>query len=165
MHFHDKYMQNMSYYKITALDSRISNPDQRLTTDIEKWSTALSNFYSNFTKPILDIVMFSNKLKELIGWQGPALTIVYYFVAGFLIKTISPAFSKMYAQELRLEGQYRQCHSDILAHSEEIAFYNGHDWEKAKMERRFSMLLKHARVILHKRMLMGILDSMLVNRT
>jgi len=68
LHFHDKYMQNMSYYKITALDSRIANPDQRLTTDIEKWSTALSNFYSNFTKPILDIVLFSRKLAELIGW-------------------------------------------------------------------------------------------------
>lgn len=68
----------------------------------------------------------------------------------------------MYATELKLEGQYRQCHSDILAHSEEIAFYNGHEWEKMKMEKRFTTLLKHVKAILHKRMLMGIFDSMLV---
>jgi ATP-binding cassette subfamily D (ALD) protein 3 len=67
-HFHDRYMTDMHYYKITSLDSRISNPDQRLTTDIEKWSSSLSTFYTNFTKPILDIVLFSRKLAELIGW-------------------------------------------------------------------------------------------------
>jgi len=155
-------MNSMHYYKITALDTRISNPDQRLTTDIEKWSSALSTFYSNFTKPILDMVLFSKKLAVLIGWEGPTLTILYYLTAGTLIKFISPAFSKMYAQEMRLEGQYRQCHSDILAHSEEIAFYNGHEWERNKMNSRFSTLLKHNRLILYKRMLMGIFDSMLV---
>jgi ATP-binding cassette subfamily D (ALD) protein 3 len=68
LHFHNKYLDNMNYYKITNLDSRISNPDQRLTTDIEKWSSSLSTFYTNFTKPILDIVLFSKKLAELIGW-------------------------------------------------------------------------------------------------
>lgn len=106
-HLHSTYMSGMLYYRITALDTRIQNPDQRLTTDIEKWSTALSTFYSNFTKPILDIILFSRKLAALIGWEGPALTILYYFSAGALIKLISPAFSKMYAGEMRLEGQYR----------------------------------------------------------
>ena len=37
-HFHDAYLKRMHYYKICNLDSRISNPDQRLTTDAEKWA-------------------------------------------------------------------------------------------------------------------------------
>ena len=36
-HFHKSYLHNMHYYKICNLDSRIANPDQRLTADTEKW--------------------------------------------------------------------------------------------------------------------------------
>lgn len=51
---------------MSNIDGRISNPDQRLTQDIEKWATSLSNLYSNFTKPILDIVLFSRKLADIL---------------------------------------------------------------------------------------------------
>jgi ATP-binding cassette, subfamily D (ALD), member 3 len=37
-YFHEQYLQNMFYYKICNLDSRIGNPDQRLTQDAEKWA-------------------------------------------------------------------------------------------------------------------------------
>ena len=67
-HFHKEYLRNMHYYKICNLDSRIMNPDQRLTNDAEKWSRSLSNLYLNLSKPILDIVLFSRKLAELVGW-------------------------------------------------------------------------------------------------
>ena len=67
-HFHETYLKNMHYYKICNLDNRISNPDQRLTNDAEKWANSLSSLYINTTKPILDIVLFSRKLAELVGW-------------------------------------------------------------------------------------------------
>lgn len=41
-HFLDIYLKDMIYYQISNLDSRIANPDQRLTADIEKWSNSLS---------------------------------------------------------------------------------------------------------------------------
>lgn len=58
----------MHYYKICNLDSRIANPDQRLTTDAEKWAKSLSQMYLNTAKPILDIFLFAKKLTELVGW-------------------------------------------------------------------------------------------------
>ena len=61
-HFHQTYLKDMIFYQIGNLDSRITNPDQRLTADIEKWSGALSTIYANFTKPLLDIILFSQKL-------------------------------------------------------------------------------------------------------
>jgi ATP-binding cassette subfamily D (ALD) protein 3 len=67
-HFHTEYLKNMSFYKICNLDSRISNPDQRLTSDTEKWATSLANLYLNLTKPTLDVWLFSRKLAELVGW-------------------------------------------------------------------------------------------------
>ena len=67
-HFHEGYLQNMHYYKICNLDNRIANPDQRLTNDTEKWATSLSSMFLNTFKPVLDIILFSRKLAELVGW-------------------------------------------------------------------------------------------------
>lgn len=120
----------MHYYKICNLDNRIANPDQRLTTDTEKWSSSLASLYLNTAKPILDIVFFSRKLAELVGWQGPALTFAWYAVAGSVIKQISPSFGKLTAVEQQLEGEYRAIHTELLAHAEEVAFYAGQDWER-----------------------------------
>lgn len=67
-YFHELYLQKMFYYKICNLDSRIANPDQRLTEDAKKWGQALSSLYLNVMKPVLDIILFSKKLAQLVGW-------------------------------------------------------------------------------------------------
>jgi ATP-binding cassette subfamily D (ALD) protein 3 len=66
------------------------------------------------------------------------------------------------AIEQKIEGEYRSKHTDLLNHSEEVAFYNGSDWEKKKINEKFFELVKHHKYVLHKRFLMGIFDSMLV---
>lgn len=53
----------------------------------------------NITKPVLDIVLFSKKLAELVGWQGPSLVVGWYFMSGIIIKFISPSFGKLTAIE------------------------------------------------------------------
>jgi len=75
------------------------------------------------------MVLFSKKLSEILGWEGPAVTFSWYILSGFFIRMLSPAFGKLTAIEQRLEGEYRSCHSELLNHSEEIAFYNGNEWE------------------------------------
>ena len=115
----------MTFYQLGNLDSRITNPDQRLTADIEKWSNSLSTIYSNFSKPTLDIILFSRKLSELVGWQGPISVILWYFLSGIVIKFVSPPFGKLIAIEQRLEGEYRASQTDLVHHSEEVAFYRG----------------------------------------
>ncbi len=92
----------MIFYQLGNLDSRINNPDQRLTADIEKWANSLSTIYANFTKPTLDIILFSQKLSEIIGWTGPLIVIAWYMFSGFFLKIISPPFGKLIAAEQRL---------------------------------------------------------------
>lgn len=152
----------MFYYKICNLDSRIQNPDQRLTQDLDKWAQSLASLYLNFTKPVLDIILFSRKLAELVGYEGPAMVFAWYFVSGIIIRFISPPFGKLTAIEQKLEGEYRSKHTDLINHSEEIAFYNGSDWEKTRIDGKFYMLYAHIKKVLYRRFLMGIYDSMLV---
>lgn len=98
-HFHDKYLQNMHYYKICNLDSRIANPDQRLTADTEKWGQSLANLYLNITKPVLDVFLFSRNLASLVGWRGPSMIFTWYFFSGLVIQAISPPFGRLTAVE------------------------------------------------------------------
>jgi len=122
----------------------------------------LASLYLNFTKPVLDIILFSRKLSELVGYEGPALIFGWYFVSGVIIRFISPPFGKLTAMEQKFEGEYRAKHNDLINHAEEVAFYNGDNWEKTKINSKFGELYHHILYVLYRRFLMGIYDSMLV---
>lgn len=123
------------------MDSRIVNPDQILTTDVEKWSASLSNLYLNISKPCLDVFLFAKKLSESTGYEGPAIMLSWSLFAAVMIRLISPPFGKFVAIEQELEGKFRSCHSSILDSSEEIAFYKGNDWEEQRLNSSFNVFI------------------------
>jgi len=146
----------MYYYKICNLDTRITNPDQRLTEDSNLWADNLASMYLSTTKPIFDLFMFAFKLKELLGWAGPGSILTFYFFSGLIIKTLTPNFGKLIAIEQTIEGEYRAKHTDLLNHSEEIAFYNGSEWEKLKINQKLKELLNHRKFVQYKQFLINI---------
>jgi len=54
-HIHDKYLSQLTFYAISALDDRIKNPDQLITVDVARFSNSLAELYSNLAKPLLDM--------------------------------------------------------------------------------------------------------------
>jgi ATP-binding cassette subfamily D (ALD) protein 3 len=58
--------------------------------------------YSNFSKPTLDILLFSRKLSELVGFQGPLAIVLWYLLSGTLLRIVSPPFGKLTAIEQKL---------------------------------------------------------------
>ena len=61
--------RDFTYYKMNNLDNRITNPDQLLTTDVERFCNSIVELYSNISKPMLDIVIYVQKLAFTIGGQ------------------------------------------------------------------------------------------------
>mgnify|MGYP003588123548 CR=1 FL=1 len=158
----NRYLQNKTFYQILNVDSRIQNPEQILTDDIKKWADSLTELYSDFSKPFLDIILFSRKLSEIIGWKGPFLMISWYVGSGWLIKLLSPAFARMTNEELKLEGIFRSAHQRLIQHSEEVAFLRGDKLENASLDRKLKSLLNVYKYENKLRFFMGIFDSMLV---
>lgn len=70
-----------------------------MTEDVEKWAQSLSGLYLNVSKPVLDIILFSKKLAELVGWEGPGLVVGWYFISGLFIRYITPSFGRLTAIE------------------------------------------------------------------
>lgn len=48
------YNRGFTYYQIGNLDNRISNPDQLITQDVEKFCNSVVDLYSNLSKVMLE---------------------------------------------------------------------------------------------------------------
>jgi hypothetical protein len=66
-HLYSEYMRGFTYYKISNLDNRISNVDQLLAQDVDKFCQSATDLLQNVSKPLLDIIIYANKLSSAIG--------------------------------------------------------------------------------------------------
>ena len=125
------------------MDNRIDGADQLITTDVNKFCTALASLYSNLGKPVLDIIIFNYQLSKTIGMAGMWGMLGNYIVTATILRAATPAFGKLAAQEAKLEGDFRSAHSRLITNAEEIGFYNGEELEKSLLDRTYGRLIKH----------------------
>eukprot|EP00189_Rhodosorus_marinus_P013446 CAMPEP_0184742240 /NCGR_PEP_ID=MMETSP0315-20130426/5233_1 /TAXON_ID=101924 /ORGANISM="Rhodosorus marinus, Strain UTEX LB 2760" /LENGTH=677 /DNA_ID=CAMNT_0027212991 /DNA_START=189 /DNA_END=2222 /DNA_ORIENTATION=- len=145
-----KYMTNRAYYRANVL-SGLTNADQRITEDVEKFCTVFAELFSYTFKPILDIIIFTRSISKVIGWRGQATLYGYFIICSMFLRGISPPLGLMTAQvcthsitrqqvrnrattcisffhylvyekESSLSGNLRTAHARVKANAEEIAF-------------------------------------------
>jgi ABC-type uncharacterized transport system fused permease/ATPase subunit len=73
-------------------------------------------------------------------------------MSGFVMKLVTPSFGVLTAHAQIYEGDYRACHASLVTFSEEIAFYRGHEWEKARIWRSFQTMMRKKREIMQKKL-------------
>lgn len=154
---HRKYLNSMTYYRVSNLDNRIQNADQLLTQDIDKFSDTLTHLYSDIAKPFVDIILFAYKLGQSIGADAPIWMLGYFAMSGFFLRSISPPFGKHAADEQVLEGRLRYNHSRIIAHSEEIAFYGGGSREMDIVNGAYNKVIFYFKFNITKKMIFQII--------
>eukprot|EP01090_Pellita_catalonica_P005822 TRINITY_DN16046_c0_g1_i1.p1 TRINITY_DN16046_c0_g1~~TRINITY_DN16046_c0_g1_i1.p1 ORF type:complete len:695 (-),score=116.17 TRINITY_DN16046_c0_g1_i1:46-2130(-) len=160
-HLYTQYLKGFTYYKVSNLDNRIANADQLLTQDVYKFCTSVAELYSNISKPILDIIIYARKLTGAIGIQGPFTMLAYLVVSGAILTRLRRPMGRFTVKEQRLEGEYRFVNSRIITNSEEIAFYNGNEAERAVVNSSFARLIAHLRNSMQFKFLLGIVDSVI----
>lgn len=160
-HLFKQYLKGFTYYKITNLDNRISNVDQVLTQDLEKFCNSLSELYSNISKPLLDICIYANKLSGAIGIQGPFSMLLYLAISGVVLTALRKPTGRFTVHEQRLEGEFRFVNSRLITNSEEIAFYQGNQHEAGVISHTYSRLENLLRRSMQFRFSMGIIDHII----
>ena len=146
--------------QVSAIDSRLSNADQLLVQDVERFTAGLVDLFTNVAKPTLDIALYCYRLGTTVGWSGPALMAAYLTLSGSVLTWLRTPSAALTATEQRLEGQYRHVHSRLIAHAEEIAFLQGASKERAGVLRAFDSLIAHIRRAQRFRYLVGTVDTM-----
>lgn len=155
----DQYLKSFTYYKMSNLDNRIANPDQLLTTDVDKFCESCTDLYSNIAKPLLDIFIYVYRLTTNLGGQTPLIMLSYLLLAGTVLTHLRKPIGPMTVKEQRLEGEYRHINSRLITNSEEIAFYQGNNREKLTLLASFYKLVTHLRKCLEFKTFIGIIDN------
>ncbi|XP_041357147.1 ATP-binding cassette sub-family D member 3-like [Gigantopelta aegis] len=158
-YLYNRYLTGFTFYKMSNLDNRISNPDQLLTQDVEKFCDSVAELYSNLSKPVLDVLLYTIKLTGAIGIQGPVCMLGYLVISGLILTRIRRPIGRMTVQEQRLEGEYRFVNSRLITNSEEIAFYQGNQREQYTIVATFNKLIHHLREFIFFRLQMGFVDN------
>ncbi|VDO73248.1 unnamed protein product [Haemonchus placei] len=160
-HAYKQYFSDKTYYAVSNLDSRLQNADQCLTEDITMFSQSVAHLYSHLTKPILDIGLISFTLISYAASRGSAENVVVPAILAIstvgltasLLKSISPRFGHMVAEEAKRKGFLRYLHSRVITNSEEIAFYGGHEAEYKQLNSAYDNLADQTKLIFRKRIL------------
>ncbi|CZT10069.1 hypothetical protein WAI453_006391 [Rhynchosporium graminicola] len=159
---HDKYLSNMTFYSLSALDDRIKNADQLITVDVSKFSNSLAELYGNLAKPTLDMLIYNYSLSKSVGGEGLFFMSLLVQLSANVMRALTPPFGKYVADEARLEGEFRFEHSRLIDYSEEIALYNGHEAEKDTLDKGYFTLIKHVNYILRRRFTHGIMEDFII---
>ncbi|KAK0634638.1 ABC transporter transmembrane region 2-domain-containing protein [Bombardia bombarda] len=159
---HDKYLSQLTFYGISALDDRIKNPDQLIAVDVAKFSNSLAELYSNLAKPILDMTIYTLSLSKSVGGEGVVFMSLLVQLSANVMRALTPPFGKFVADEARLEGEFRFQHSRLIDHSEEVALYAGHEAEKDTLDKGYFTLIKHVNYILRRRFYHGFMEDFVI---
>ncbi|TPX10617.1 uncharacterized protein E0L32_008503 [Thyridium curvatum] len=161
-YIHDKYLSQLTFYGISALDDRIKNPDQLIAVDVAKFSNSLAELYSNLAKPILDMTIYTWSLSKSVGGEGVVFMSLLVQLSANVMRALTPPFGKYVADEARLEGEFRFQHSRLIDHSEEVALYAGHEAEKDTLDKGYFTLIKHVNYILRRRFYHGFMEDFVI---
>ncbi|TGO38512.1 hypothetical protein BHYA_0073g00210 [Botrytis hyacinthi] len=161
-YIHDRYLSNMTFYSLSALDDRIKNADQLITVDVSKFANSLAELYGNLAKPALDMAIYNYSLSKSVGGEGLLFMSLLVQLSANVMRALTPPFGKFVADEARLEGEFRFQHSRLIDYSEEIALYNGHEAEKDTLDKGYFTLIKHVNYILRRRFTHGIMEDFVI---
>lgn len=167
-HAYKMYLSQQTYYRVTALDTRLGGAEQRLTDDLSELAGSVAHLYSSLTKPLLDCALvgialasFSSKMGSKMV-QGPLLSLVVIAATGQILRFASPKFGQLVAEEATRRGKLREAHARISAHAEEIAFYGGHQTEHRYLRMAYKSLASHLRRILALKLWYVMLEQLLM---
>ncbi|XP_058091212.1 ABC transporter D family member 1 isoform X2 [Magnolia sinica] len=159
---HADYFENMAYYKISHVDGRITNPEQRIASDIPRFCTELSELVQDDLTAVTDGLIYTWRLCSYASPKYVFWILAYVTGAGALIGNFSPAFGKLMSTEQQLEGDYRQLHSRLRTHAESVAFYGGEKREASHIQQQFRTLIRHMKLVHHDHWWFGMIQDFLL---
>ncbi|XP_075510368.1 ABC transporter D family member 1 isoform X2 [Primulina tabacum] len=159
---HAQYFQSMVYYKMSHVDGRITNPEQRIASDIPRFCSELSELVQEDLIAVTDGMLYTWRLCSYASPKYILWILAYVLGAGATIRNFSPAFGKLTSKEQQLGGEYRQLHSRIRTHAESIALYGGEAREDFHIQQKFKTLVRHMGVVIHDHWWFGMIQDFLL---
>lgn len=154
-----------NYYALIQLsDTKVRDPDQRMSTDVTRLAMALASLPGQILKPTLDLLLCARELSKSGVGSGEGTLALGILAHGSttILRFFSPPFAKLASEKANLEGQLRSGHSKIVANNEEIAFLQGQERELDYIDFCYYQLERFLKVEYWKRAIHEIAQTFIV---
>jgi putative ATP-binding cassette transporter len=142
-----KYLNDRAYYNID-FTSKLKNPDQRLSQEIEPITTMTLRLLITFVEKGLQMITFA-----IILWtisRQIAVYLIIYTIAGNLIAIyLTQELNKINQSELNNKADYNYALTHVRNHAESIAFFQGEEQEAKMIERRFERVIQNSEKLIN----------------
>ncbi|MED6137180.1 ATP-binding cassette sub- D member 1 [Stylosanthes scabra] len=98
---HSHYFENMVYYKISHVDGRISNPEQRIASDVPKFCSELSEIVQDDLTAVADGLLYTWRL---CSYASPKYV---FWILDFLLKYLGATVAVILIIEPFFSGHLR----------------------------------------------------------
>ena len=140
------YRNNQVYYKLERNRLNIDNPDQRITEDVNSFTSFSLSLLITLLTSIIDLASFSTILWNI--YPKLFIAIILYAGSGTIITTIlGKTLIGLNFQQLRNEANLRYSLVRLRDNSESIAFYAGEDIEGYTIEQKLNNVVENRRSI------------------
>lgn len=138
------YFSNRAYYELdsNAANTDIDNPDQRMTEDVNSFTTTILDLILDILDSVLDLVAFTGILYS-ISTELTFGLVGYVSIASIMALWIGTKLIKINFNQLRLEGDFRYGMVHVRDNAESIAFYRGENLELGNVEGRFARAIRN----------------------
>lgn len=144
--FLDKYFHKRSYYQLNW-DNKIDNPDQRISQDINSFTSTSLAFLLLVLSSIIDLIAFTGILWSIS--IGLTVVLIVYAIFGTVITVL---FGKRLVglnfNQLKREADFRYGLVHVRNNAESIAFYRGEQQESLQVRQRFQAALQNFNVLI-----------------
>jgi ATP-binding cassette subfamily D (ALD) long-chain fatty acid import protein len=161
----DKYFNHNTFYDVKNQDDRITDPEERLTEQVEQLSVSLTELWSDLLRPAFDISFNLIMLYRVMGSKAIGGMAGYMCVAAGLLQFIVPNFRQQVRKQFKLEGRFRFVHTRLVNHTESVAFFGGDDVEKEVCDGRLDELSNHVALTLNDSLRFNVFNNFMVRQT
>lgn len=142
---HARYMRDAVFYKVNKVSgAKIENFDQRITSDIERFSSMFVQVMSQLLMRVVEVLVYSVALSCTQGVATPLTIYTWSAFAAFMSTTTRPAVEKLAKRKQTLEDQFRQVHTDLTVNCEQIALLGGEQFHMKIINQKFQEVFDHS---------------------
>lgn len=151
------WLDERTYYLLQVFEKQTDNPDQRISDDIRLFVENTITLVIDFIKNVVLLISFIGILWTLSGdldlspfginfvipkymvWA----TIIYALVGTYLTDKIGRVLGKLNFIQQKYEADFRFSMVRLRENSENVAFYEGENYESEHLNKRFAILIEN----------------------
>ncbi len=136
-----RFFFNRAYYRLAHSD-RVDNPDQRISEDINSFTTGVLGYLLTLINSGVTLFAFTGVLFT-ISWKLPLVLLIYAGAGTGLSILIGKRLVGLHFRQYQKEANFRYALIRVRDNAESIAFFRGEKREQRDLVARFGEVLNN----------------------